>query len=194
MQERKQLVFFAGLNGAGKTTSYVLACQKIPHLKDLIYINPDILAAQEGGDFIKGARSALLLRERNLKQGLSFVFESTFSGNSEIRLLKEAKLKHYKINGVLVGTDNIDLNLKRISERVVIGGHFVPDEDVRRRAGRVLSNYPSILELTDRLYLVDNTRKYPKIQAVIKNGELKLRNHNSASWINVFLELTKKHS
>ena len=194
MQERKQLVFFAGLNGAGKTTSYVLAWQKIPHLKDLIYINPDILAAQEGGDFIKGARSALLLRERNLKQGLSFVFESTFSGNSEIRLLKEAKLKHYKINGVLVGTDNIDLNLKRISERVVTGGHFVPDEDVRRRAGRVLSNYPSILELTDRLYLVDNTRKYPKIQAVIKNGELKLRNHNSASWINVFLELTKKHS
>lgn len=194
MQERKQLVFFAGLNGAGKTTSYVLAWQKIPHLKDLIYINPDILAAQEGGDFIKGARSALLLRERNLKQGLSFVFESTFSGNSEIRLLKEAKLKHYKINGVLVGTDNIDLNLKRISERVVTGGHFVPDEDVRRRAGRVLSNYPSILELTDRLYLVDNTRKYPKIQAVIKNGELKLRNHNFASWINVFLELTKKHS
>lgn len=182
------------MNGAGKTTSYVLAWQKIPHLKDLIYINPDILAAQEGGDFIKGARSALLLRERNLKQGLSFVFESTFSGNSEIRLLKEAKLKHYKINGVLVGTDNIDLNLKRISERVVTGGHFVPDEDVRRRAGRVLSNNPSILELTDRLYLVDNTRKYPKIQAVIKNGELKLRNHNSASWINVFLELTKKHS
>lgn len=194
MQDRKQLVFFAGLNGAGKTTTYVLACQKIPHLKDLIYINPDILTVREGGDFIKGARAALTLREESLRRGLSFVFESTFSGNSEIRLLKEAKLKYYEINGVLVGTDNIDLNLKRISERVMTGGHFVPDEDVRRRAGRLLSNYPSILELTDRLYLVDNTRKSPKIQAVIKNGEIKLRKHNSASWINVFLELLKKHS
>lgn len=192
MQERKQLVFFAGLNGAGKTTSYAIARERLPILKALPYINPDIFAAEDGGDFIKAARRALSLREEYLKQGMSFVFESTFSGNSEIRLLKEAKNRDYKINGVLVGTDNIDLNLMRISERARSGGHFVPEEDVRRRAGRVLANYPSILELADRLYLVDNTRKYPKIQVIINNGRIKLQRHEPASWVNVFLDLRKK--
>lgn len=191
MSEPKQLVFFAGLNGAGKTTSYVLACKRVPRLRGLPYINPDILAAKESGDFMKGARAALQLREKYLRDGESFVFESTFSGNSEIRLLREARLKGYKINGVLVGTEDIGLNLLRISERVRTGGHFVPTEDVHRRAKRVLANYPNILELTNRLYIVDNTEKYPKIQAVIKNGEIKLQSHEPAVWTKLFLELMK---
>ena len=67
----------------------------------------------------------------------------------------------------------------------------MPTEDVHRRAKRVLANYPNILELTNRLYIVDNTEKYPKIQAVIKNGEIKLQSHEPAVWTKLFLELMK---
>ena len=49
-----------------------------------------------------------------------------------------------------------------------------------------------VYELYIRTYLVDNTRKYPKIQVIINNGRIKMQRHEPASWVNVFLDLRKK--
>lgn len=188
MSNDQQVTFFAGINGSGKTTTYMRARTLVPTLRSIYYVNPDEILRKRGGAFLQAAKLALIARNTCIEKRISFVFESTFSGNSEIRTLVEAKNSGFKINGVIVGTENLNLNLQRITERSLSGGHFVPTEDVLRRNLRVGRNYSSILSLSDRLYLVDNSGTCPKIQAIIKEQKIKFLAKNTAKWVLNFLE------
>ena len=46
--------------------------------------------------------------------------------------------------------------LDRIRNRVALGGHDVPEADVRRRFGRSLANLPAAIARADEAYLYDN--------------------------------------
>ena len=46
----------------------------------------------------------------------------------------------FAIVQVYIGTDNVEINLGRIRNRVLAGGHNVPETDVRRRYQRSLAN------------------------------------------------------
>jgi predicted ABC-type ATPase len=48
----------------------------------------------------------------------------------------------FEIVLVYIGTDNVEINLGRIRDRVLAGGHNVPETDVRRRYQRSLANLP----------------------------------------------------
>ena len=47
--------------------------------------------------------------------------------------------------------------VKRIRNRVALGGHDVPEPDVRRRFARLKANLPSAIALADAARLYDNT-------------------------------------
>lgn len=140
---RPQVTFFAGLNGSGKSSLYGAVCEIVPALKTCTYINPDELTIEAEGNFRLGAELAIKKRKVCLQENLPFVFESTFSGNSEIKVLEEAKRKGFKINGCLIGIDDptAKTNVQRIGIRVFPGGHDVPSEDVFRRSERIKVNY-----------------------------------------------------
>lgn len=184
--DRPQIVFFAGVNGAGKSTVYQLAKAKVPSLSSLVYINPDVLTEGFNGDFIQGAKTALRKRQACLDLNISFAFESTFSGKSEFRVLEEAKSKGYKINGVLVGVNNSAINYQRIRQRVSLGGHAVNKEDVLRREIRLKMNYQTMVELCDRLYVVDNNRSKPFLAVLIKDKKV-IRCRPPQGWVQEFI-------
>ena len=178
--DRPQIVFFAGVNGAGKSTVYQLAKAKVPSLSSLVYINPDVLTEGFNGDFIQGAKTALRKRQACLDLNISFAFESTF------RVLEEAKSKGYKINGVLVGVNNSAINYQRIRQRVSLGGHAVNKEDVLRREIRLKMNYQAMVELCDRLYVVDNNRSKPFLAVHIKDKKV-IRCRPPQGWVQEFM-------
>lgn len=67
---------------------------------------------------------------------------------------------------------NPDLNIQRVYERVTSGGHFVPDEDVRRRYERSLSNAAPAIKLADLAVLFDNSGNHHRKVAEIANGRV----------------------
>ncbi len=60
---------------------------------------------------------------------------------------------------VYIGTDDPAINVERIARRVRETGHDVPEEDVRRRYERSLTNLPRAIALSDRAHLIDNTTR-----------------------------------
>jgi predicted ABC-type ATPase len=56
-----------------------------------------------------------------------------------------------------VGLLDVDLHILRVQERVKRGGHFISEEDIRRRYDRSLKHLPRLIELADRVSVIDNT-------------------------------------
>ena len=56
-----------------------------------------------------------------------------------------------------VGLDSAETCIARVRARVALGGHSVPDADVRRRYGRSLANYAKALRLVNFGKVYDNS-------------------------------------
>ena len=155
---RPQLWVFAGPNGAGKST---LAAKYLRNR--LPIVNPDVIAASFGpGDPQSSAileAGKIALRQRSALHGarVSFAIETTLSGNSELRLMRDAGSAGYKVNLAFVGIDSASVSQWRVTHRVSLGLHFVPSDDILRRYPRSMENLAIAMRLADRSLLVDNT-------------------------------------
>ena len=112
-------------------------------------------------------------------KGVDFAFETTLAGKSYLKLLKDLKRKGYKIHLYFLWLRNIDLALKRIADRVSMGGHDVPAQTVRRRFNRGLYNLFHLYRpLLDSWILFDNSEDTPVVIAREKSGILTVINDN----------------
>lgn len=138
----KELYIIAGANGSGKSTiaSVLLSERGIP------FVNPDDIARELcpsnlAKARIAAGRLALARTAEFIGRGVSFAIESTLSGRTYLKLLKEAKASGYVVTIAYVFVDSPLVCVKRIGVRVRAGGHYVPDEDVFRRYARSKGNF-----------------------------------------------------
>jgi predicted ABC-type ATPase len=157
----------AGPNGVGKTT---FAREFLPHEAGVIhFVNADLiasglsplrpeLAARQGG--------RLLLTELNrlARTRQEFAFETTLSGRTYLRLLKQWKASGYRIELVFLTLPSVELALQRIAVRVRQGGHDVPRADVMRRFSRSWNNFQLLYrDLADKWSVYDNSGTMPRL-------------------------------
>ena len=71
----------------------------------------------------------------------SFILESTLSGNYLLKVIEKARQRGYVFKLFYVFLESLDVCIERIKNRIKLGGHFVPDEDVRRRYYRSKQNF-----------------------------------------------------
>lgn len=168
----------AGPNGAGKTT---FAREFLPnYVKCLEFANADLIA--EGISPFSPEQAAiragrLMIEQIHLLANRSsdFGFETTLAGKSYVRLLADLKSKDYRIYLYFLWTDNVDIALERIADRVRRGGHNVPEKTVRRRFNRGLSNLFNIYRpLLDFWVIFDNSKDDPAMIAYEEAGDLEL--------------------
>jgi predicted ABC-type ATPase len=155
-------IVVAGPNGAGKTTLYEREI-KAMH-PDAEFINADRLAqerfghpAQTKDESAVGQQLAEVRRRELMAQHKSLVTESTFSHESKIDLVRDAKDAGYDVLVYHVNVRNADLAVMRVQGRVAQGGHPVPEDKTR---GRYERNQPLIREaalLADHAYIYDNS-------------------------------------
>ncbi|MCQ2368068.1 MAG: zeta toxin family protein [Kiritimatiellae bacterium] len=138
----KKLYILAGANGSGKSTiSKVL----LP-AESLVYVNPDDIAreinpAEPTAAKIEAGKETLKRIEELFAAGTSFAIESTLSGNVYLKVIEKAKSLGYETAIIYTFLDNPEVCIARIAVRVKTGGHYVPDEDVRRRFYRSKKNF-----------------------------------------------------
>jgi predicted ABC-type ATPase len=164
----RRLVVVGGPNGAGKTT-FANAYVARHHA---VYLSADAIAAElcpqdplsirieAGKQFVHRLHAAL-------RTDKMLVVESTLSGRSMVKPLSEARNRGYYITLVFVTLDSPELCIARIRERVARGGHFVPDEDVRRRFHRARSYFWQLYRpLADEWQLIGNTGESFELLAI----------------------------
>lgn len=177
MQRRPNLYIIAGPNGAGKTT---FAHKFLPqYVECLEFVNADLIA---GGlspfDPERAATQAgrLMLEQIHSfgNRGLDFGFETTLSGKTYVKLLKDLK-KGYLIHLFFLWISNVKLALERIELRVRNGGHHIPEAIVLRRFDRSLPNFFRFYQpLADSWAIFDNSEDVPKMIAFEESGKLEI--------------------
>ncbi len=175
MTRRPILCVIAGPNGSGKTstTEKLLANQ---WTSDCLYINPDNIAQEQFGDWnsqeavLKAAQEATRLRYQCLKEGKSFVFETVFSSPEKLDFLRKAKDAGF----FYVCTENPEINVLRIAQRYLNGGHEVPISKVISRYYKSLALAAQAIDFVNRAYIYDNSRnnELPQLLFRTVDGQL----------------------
>lgn len=176
---RPVVVVIGDPNGAGKTTSARLLLPlgvQISH-----FVNADTIAAGlsafEPESVAMEAGRIMLRRLRELAaQRESFAFETTLASRSFATFLRVLKAAGYSVRVAYVWLRSPELSIRRVSERVARGGHFVPEETVRRRYVRGRSNFRELYRpLADSWIVCDNSGDGPRPIAV--------GSHQETTWI-----------
>ncbi|MCK5690685.1 AAA family ATPase [Myxococcota bacterium] len=185
MNPDKQLWLLVGGNGAGKSTFY----EEYLRPEGMRLVNADQIARiiapnnPEESSY-DAAKIAETLRFELLDEGVSFCFETVFSHPSKIDFVAHARALGYKIIIVLIHLDSPELNQARVSQRVAVGGHSVPDQKVKDRIPRMLLHVKQALPLADEAYILDNSlydTEFKEI-ATLTDGMLELHANPAPKW------------
>ena len=161
-ERRPTLCVVAGPNGSGETTTTVQLLNN-EWAADSIYINPDNIAQKVYGDWnshdavLKAAEHATQLRYECLETRQDFVFETVFSSQEKLEFIRKAKAAGFFIRFFFVCTSDPAINVVRITQRFMNGGHEVPISKVVSRYYKSLINAEEAISIVDRAYVYDNS-------------------------------------
>ena len=132
----------AGPNGAGKTT---FAMKYLPQINCSIFLNADMIAAGlvplgTGEKLLKAGKLFLHEIEQAQKRREDFAFETTLSGKSHLSRVRRMLAEGWRVNLIYLCLPGVEASLNRVRERVLQGGHNIPENDIRRRYGKSLKN------------------------------------------------------
>ena len=178
-EKRPTLCVVAGPNGSGKTTTTVQLLNN-EWTSDSLYINLDNIAQEMFGDWnspeavIKAAEHATILRYECLEQKRDFVFETVFSSAEKLEFLQKAKEAGFFIRLFYVCTSDPTINVARITQRYLNGGHEVPISKVISRYYKSLLNATKAISFVDRAYIYDNSvdNQLPRLLYRTTEGKL----------------------
>jgi predicted ABC-type ATPase len=142
VNQEKHLFIAAGPNGSGKSTF----ARQFLKQHDYVFINADEIARELNPEEMEAAKlsAGRVFFQRlykNIEAGNNALIESTLSGSYFHRYLPKIRENGYKITIIFVFLEHPRICIERIKERVIKGGHHVPDADVVRRFYRSKRNF-----------------------------------------------------
>ena len=150
-----------GCNGAGKTT---IALTMLPRYLDCHeFVNADLIAAGLSPFRVESValQAGRLMLERMNKlrdAGVDFGFESTLASRSFVPFLKSCQLRGYAVHLLYIRLSNVELAIERVANRVLEGGHNIPEDTIRRRYEAGCENFLDLyLPLAKKWRVVDNS-------------------------------------
>ena len=155
-----------GPNGAGKTT---FALKYLPDVAQCeSFVNADLIAAglspfSPEREWLAASRLFLGEVRQHIANGESFAFETTLSGRSYLRLIRELIADCWQVNLYYLWLPSVELSVERVAERVEHGGHDIPRESILRRYPRSVYNLlHHYAPLCTQTICLDNSSRMPE--------------------------------
>ena len=79
------------------------------------------------------------------------------------------------------------MNLERVKDRVVKGGHFVNDAKIEQRYFLTMGLLLDMIKKVDETYLWDNSGQRHKFVGTIKSGTAEFKNLTVPAWIDTYI-------
>ena len=165
MVSTKKILIIAGPNGAGKTTfamEFLLNEAECP-----TFVNADLLAAglnplQPEREAFRAGRMMLGMIEDYVRREISFAFETTLSGRGYARMIPRWQAQGYDVQLYFLRLPTPELAVARVRNRVIEGGHDIPEDTIRRRFDAGWRNLEVIYrDLVDEWGLFDASGSSP---------------------------------
>jgi predicted ABC-type ATPase len=186
------IYIIAGPNGVGKTT---FANKYLPdEAKQLEFVNADLIARglspyDPDGVAMEAGRIALGRIRQLIADKIGFTWETTMSGRSAASWLREAKAAGFTLKCYFIWVREVEITLTRVRQRVVEGGHNIPEEVSRRRFFKTIENFFEIYRpLVDTWKLLENDLAEPRLITIEKGGRFVARDRKR---LNEILKETK---
>ncbi len=157
------LILLAGPNGAGKSTTAPDLLRGALQVDE--FVNADVIARGLSAFHPEGAAieagRVMLTRLRELTaQRRNVAFESTLASRTFAPWIKQLRAEGYAFHLFYFWLPTADACIERVFDRKSLGGHFVPEETIRRRYGAGLRNFFELYTpIAKSWHFFDNTQK-----------------------------------
>lgn len=127
-------------------------------LADYLTLNGDslVIPVEDVNSYVASV-IADFIRQELLARKRSFSFETVMSSPDKVRLLDKAQSLGYRTYLYYVATEDPEINVSRVRNRVLNGGHDVPEDKIRSRYDRSLDLLLDAIKRTNRAYIWDNS-------------------------------------
>jgi predicted ABC-type ATPase len=129
------------------------------------------------------------IRRKLIEAKTSFTFETVMSHPGKVALLAEAQRAGYRTYLYYVATDDPEINVSRVRNRVALGGHPVPADKIVSRYRRSLELLIEAIRHANRAYIFDNStdnadRKHTWLAEITDGKSLELKADRIPAWFN----------
>ena len=105
----------------------------------------------------------------------------------KVDLLQEAQRAGYRTYLYYIATDDPEINISRVLNRVGLGGHPVPEDKIVSRYHRSLALLMDAIRHTNRPYIFDNStdnadRKQTWVAEITEGRTLELKTDRIPAW------------
>ena len=143
MQQPK-VVVFGGVNGARKTTvanEILRGVLNVPVFTNSDAIARGLNALSVESVAFKASRVMLEWMNELVEERQDFAFETTLAARSYANWLKRFKSVGYRVYLYYYWLPSADVAVARVKQRVIRGGHHIPEPDIRRRYCRSVDKF-----------------------------------------------------
>jgi predicted ABC-type ATPase len=109
--------------------------------------------------------------------------ETTLSSGRTVQLIPEAKRHGFTVGLVYICVPDAEIAVMRVGDRVVKGGHNIPEDTIRRRYERSLTNAAEAFRLADSAIVFDNSGQAPREVMTIEYGAVTWRAAALPPWL-----------
>jgi predicted ABC-type ATPase len=167
------LTVFAGPNGSGKSS----LIRQVDFEGRQNLLEPDAIAGRINPEFpqragIPAGREVLRRTADYVRRSESFAIETTLSGSWTNSAIRAALEQSFFLRLFYICLDNPERSIQRVRERMAVGGHAVPDADVRRRYARSLANARQVLRIVHHGFVFDNSGIEPRPVLEMRMGRV----------------------
>jgi predicted ABC-type ATPase len=132
---------------------------------------------------------ARFLREEMLRLRRRFSFETVFSHESNLDIMRNAQAAGYKVYLYFVSTESPEINKYRVQLRVLEKGHDVPEDKIFFRYYRSLNLLYEAAQISYQAFFFDNSQDNEPLRLVAhfkrQNNEMvwdKIPKKNKSAW------------
>lgn len=157
-----RIFVLAGVNGAGKSSigGAALQARKVPYFnpdlaaRTLLDANPSLTQESANAQAWEMGRAGL---ERALAEGLNFAFETTLGARTLPDMLLAGARRGAQVHVWYAGLESPEKHVERVKERVIAGGHDIPEDKIRARYVSSRANLIRLLPHLASLRVYDNS-------------------------------------
>ncbi|NBB78924.1 MAG: AAA family ATPase [Verrucomicrobia bacterium] len=163
----KRILIIAGPNGAGKTT---FAEEFLPQEADCPeFVNADLIAAglspfQPVTAAFPAARLMIERIDTLVAAGASFALETTLASRIYLKKIPQWQDAGYRVELHFFQLPSPEIAVRRVAQRIALGGHPIPTDTIHRRFSRGWKNFQNEYKtIVDQWYLHDSAHMPPKL-------------------------------
>lgn len=186
MEANPKIIAISGCNGAGKSTIAPYLLRDTFGLTD--YVNADTIAqglsAFAPEKVALKAGRVMLKRLRELaSRRENFAFETTLASRFYTAWIDGLKQQGYEFHLFFIWLSSPALAIRRVEERVKLGGHSIEEPTIRRRYYRGLKNFHALYQpLASSRTVYDNSSSGNPILVADKREDATPQIHDAVLW------------